>query len=214
MRIILLGPPGAGKGTQAKMITEKFGIPQISTGDILRQAIKDQTELGKKAKAFMDAGDLVPDEVVIGLIDERIREADCKKGYILDGFPRTLAQAEALTSSLKSANQEIDHVIDLHVDVDFLVRRLTGRRICKKCGQMYHVEFNMPSQEGFCDKCGGELYQRDDDKEETIIKRFEVYSRQSSALESFYSDSGKYKVFDGSVSIDDLYKDILATIGG
>lgn len=214
MRIILLGPPGAGKGTQAKLITEKFAIPQISTGDILRQAIKDQTELGKKAKTFMDVGDLVPDEVVIGLIDERICEPDCEKGYILDGFPRTLAQAEALTVSLKSANQEIDHVIDLHVDVNFLIRRLTGRRICKKCGQMYHVEFNLPSQEGFCDKCGGELFQREDDKEETIIKRFDVYSQQSQALESFYSSSGKYKTFDGSGSIEDLFGKIVEIIGG
>lgn len=214
MRLILLGPPGAGKGTQAKLIIDKFNIPQISTGDLLRQAVKDKTELGKKAKSYMDAGDLVPDEVVIGMINERLCEPDCKNGFILDGFPRTLAQAEALTDSLNSMEQVVDFIIDIKVDVSHLVKRLTGRRVCKDCGQMYHVEFSPSSQEGYCDKCNGELYQRDDDTEATILKRFEVYSQQSQALESFYSESGKYKAFDGTGSIDDLKNEIFATVGG
>lgn len=212
MRIIMLGPPGAGKGTQAKKVIEKYGIPQISTGDILRQAVADQTELGKKAKAYMDAGELVPDEVVIGIINDRLTQQDCQKGFILDGFPRTLAQAEALTESLADLGMDIDFVIDLKVEPDSLVRRLTGRRVCSKCGQMYHVEYSPAQVEGQCDKCGGELYQRDDDKEETILKRFEIYSQQASALESFYSSSGRYKAFDGDQPIEKITEEVFATL--
>lgn len=213
MRIILLGPPGAGKGTQAKIIIDKFTIPQISTGDILRQALKDQTEMGKKAKAFMDAGELVPDEVVIGIINDRLAQPDCSNGFILDGFPRTLAQAEALTDALKSLGMEIDAVLDIRVEADSLVKRLTGRRVCKNCGQMYHVEMSPSKAQGVCDKCGGELYQRDDDREETILKRFSVYDQQASALQSYYSGSGKYKLFDGSGAIDAVSKEIFAALG-
>ena len=213
MRVIMLGPPGAGKGTQTKLIVEKLGIPQISTGDILRQAVKDQTEMGKKAKSYMDAGELVPDDVVIGIINDRLSQPDCKDGYILDGFPRTLAQAEALSDALKSTGSDIDYVIDLKVAPDDLVRRLTGRRVCRKCGQMYHVEFSPPQIEGQCDKCGGELYQRDDDKEETILKRFDVYNQQARALESFYAGTGKYKSFDGAKSIEEINREILSILG-
>ncbi|MBI5814623.1 MAG: adenylate kinase [Nitrospinae bacterium] len=213
MRLIMLGPPGAGKGTQAKIITEKYGIPQISTGDILRQAIKDGTSLGVKAKKYMDAGELVPDEVVIGIINERLHEADCAKGFILDGFPRTLAQAEALCEALNLMEAEIDFVIDINVNADALLGRLTGRRVCRGCGQMYHVTMNPPKNAGVCDKCGGELYQRDDDREETILKRFDVYHQQSSALRPFYEGRGKYKLFDGSGPIDQVTGQILATIG-
>jgi len=214
MKIILLGPPGAGKGTQAKMITGKFAIPQISTGDILRKAVKDQTEMGKRAKSFMDSGGLVPDEVVIGIINERITEPDCSKGYILDGFPRTLIQAEALTEALTALGGDIDFVIDLKADAETLSRRLSGRRVCRECGQMFHVEFNPSKIDGKCDKCGGELYQRDDDKEETILKRFEVYDTQARALESYYSTSGRYKPVDGNASMENVSQKVLDILGG
>lgn len=213
MKIILLGPPGAGKGTQAKLITEKFNILQISTGDILRQAIKDKTEMGKRAKSFMDSGALVPDEIVIGIINERITEPDCGKGYILDGFPRTLAQAEALSDALASLGGDIDYVIDLKADSETLSRRLTGRRICRECGQMYHVEFNPAKIDGKCDKCGGDLYQREDDKQETILKRFDVYHTQAQALESYYSASGRYKPVDGNMAMEDVSREVLAILG-
>lgn len=202
MRLIILGPPGAGKGTQAKIISERRGIPQVSTGDILRQAIKDRTPMGAKAKLYMDAGDLAPDEVVIGIINERISQPDCAGGFILDGFPRTVAQAEALCESLGLMDTQIDFVIDLKVEADSLLPRLTGRRVCKTCGQMYHVEMSPARSAGVCDKCGGDLYQRDDDKEETILRRFEVYRQQAQALKSFYEKSGRYKVFDGGAPID------------
>lgn len=208
----MLGPPGAGKGTQAKIVIDKYGIPQISTGDILRQAVAAQTEMGKKAKAYMDAGELVPDDVVIGIINDRLSQPDCGKGFILDGFPRTLAQAEALTEALEAKGMDIDYVIDLKVAPENLVRRLTGRRTCEKCGQMYHVEFSPPEAEGVCDRCGGALYQRDDDKEETILKRFDVYSQQAGALQKYYAGSGKYKAIDGEQPIDRISGDILAIL--
>lgn len=214
MRLILLGPPGAGKGTQAKIITERYGIPQISTGDILRQAIKDRTPLGEKAKRYMDAGDLVPDDVVIGIINERISQPDCAGGFILDGFPRTVAQAEALCESLALMDAQVDFVVDLHVDANFLLARLTGRRVCRNCGQMYHVEMNPSLSAGVCDKCGGELYQRDDDREETILRRFDVYSQQAQALKSFYEASGRYKVFDGGGPIAEVSGQILSALEG
>ncbi|VAX17677.1 Adenylate kinase [hydrothermal vent metagenome] len=214
MRMILLGPPGAGKGTQAKRIIEKYDIPQISTGDILRQAVKDKTAMGIKAKNYMDAGDLVPDEVVVGIINDRLQEPDCKKGFILDGFPRTMAQAEALSESLKALSCEIDYVLDFKVDAEKLVKRLTGRRVCRNCGQMYHIEYSPSNVDGACDQCGGELYQRDDDTEETIMKRFDVYNQQSSALESYYSSSGKYHSYDGGRSMDEVTEAVFATLGG
>jgi adenylate kinase len=214
MRLIILGPPGAGKGTQAKLISERLGIPQISTGDILRQSIKDRTPMGAKAKLYMDAGDLAPDEVVIGIINERISQPDCVGGFILDGFPRTVAQAEALCESLGLMDSQIDFVIDLNVKADSLLPRLTGRRVCKSCGQMYHVEMNPPRFPGACDKCGGELYQRDDDKEETILRRFEVYRQQAQALKSFYEVSGRYKVFDGGAPIGEVTAQITSALEG
>ena len=168
MNVILLGPPGAGKGTQAKMLVEEYQIPQISTGDILRAAVKEGSPMGKEAKACMDKGDLVPDSVVIGIVEERIQQPDCAKGYMLDGFPRTVPQAEALDGMLQNLSSQIDHVVSIEVASEELVGRLTGRRTCRDCGVGFHVMFDPPEQEGVCDKCGGELYQRDDDNVETV----------------------------------------------
>ena len=212
MRLILLGPPGAGKGTQAKRLIERYGIPQISTGDILRAAVREGTELGKKAKQYMDAGQLVPDEVVIGIIRERLKEADCAKGFILDGFPRTVPQAEALKSVLAELGQALDHVVSIEVPDEDLVERLTGRRTCRKCGAMYHVKFTPPKQEGVCDKCGGELYQRDDDKEETIRARLKVYHDQTAPLVEFYNEEGLLRRIDGVGSVDEIYGRILGVL--
>lgn len=197
MKLILLGPPGAGKGTQAKMLTEKFGIPQISTGDILRAAVKEGTALGLKAKEFMDAGALVPDEVVIGIVAERLLAADCDNGFILDGFPRTVAQADALQGNLAQMGKQLDRVLSLKVDAEALVIRLTGRRTCKDCGKGYHLSYDPPRQEGRCDACGGELFQRDDDREETIRKRLAVYDEQTSPLIDYYSKAGLLVELDG-----------------
>ena len=197
MKLILLGPPGAGKGTQAKMLTEKFNIPQISTGDILRAAVKEGTEMGKRAKEYMDAGGLVPDEVVVGIVRDRLREADCDNGFILDGFPRTVAQADALQVSLVDMGKELDRVISLEVDAEALVERLTGRRTCKDCGRGYHIMFDPSRQEGKCDACGGTLFQRDDDQEETIRKRLQVYADQTAPLISYYNDAGLLMELDG-----------------
>ena len=186
MNLILLGPPGAGKGTQAQMIVDRYHIPQVSTGDILRKAVKEGTPLGKKAKSFMDQGQLVPDKVVIDIIDERLRASDCDPGFILDGFPRTIAQAEALQPILTKMGKSIDHVINIEVDTEELVRRLTGRRTCKNCGAMFHNLFHPPKKEGSCDRCGGSLYQREDDKEETIRIRLNEYQRQTAPLIQYY----------------------------
>lgn len=201
MKLILLGPPGAGKGTQAKMLTEKFSIPQISTGDILRAAVKDGTPMGKKAKEYMDAGGLVPDEVVVGIVRDRLQEADCDGGFILDGFPRTVAQADALQISLKKMNKALDRVISLDVDTEALVERLTGRRTCKDCGRGYHLKFDPPRQPGICDSCSAPLFQRDDDQEETIRKRLQVYADQTSPLISYYRESGILLELDGMLPI-------------
>ncbi len=212
MNLIFLGPPGAGKGTQAKMVTGKYGIPQISTGDILRQAVKDKTAMGVKAKEFMDAGKLVPDEVVIGIINDRLHEADCKKGFILDGFPRTVPQAEALNRLLEKMGTRIDAVIDLAVEERILVERLTGRRTCKNCGMGYHITFSPARNAGICDKCGGELYQRDDDNEATVTKRFKVYKEQSELLGAHYSAGGRYRKIDGTAPMEQVYKRIVEII--
>jgi len=196
MRLILLGPPGAGKGTQAKMLAEKFGIPQISTGDILRKAVSQDTELGKQAKAVMDDGKLVPDEIVIELIKQRIKAEDCVKGFILDGFPRTIVQAEKLTETLKEMNLGIDHVIDLEVNHQELIERLTGRRSCSNCGAMFHEETRLPKKDGICDFCGQPLYQRPDDNKETIIKRLDVYEKETAPLnpsKRILQETGKLK---------------------
>jgi adenylate kinase len=212
MKLILLGPPGAGKGTQAKMLSDEFSIPQISTGDILRAAVKEGTALGLKAKSFMDAGSLVPDEVVIGIVAERLQQDDCSNGFILDGFPRTVAQADALQGNLQEMGKELDHVIALQVDIEALVERLTGRRTCKACGRGYHVSFDPPAKEGVCDVCGGELFQRDDDREETIRKRLDVYDEQTAPLISYYRDADLLIELDGMQAIAEVQEKLLAAL--
>lgn len=202
MKLILLGPPGAGKGTQAKMLTERFAIPQISTGDILRAAVKEGTPMGGKAKGCMDAGDLVPDEVVVGIVNERLQKSDCDNGFILDGFPRTVPQADALAASLDGLNKRLDAVVSLDVDIEALVERLTGRRTCKDCGRGYHITFDPAKVEGVCDACGGELIQRDDDQETTIRKRLDVYQEQTEPLVAYYRTAGLLKEVDGMQDID------------
>jgi len=204
MRLILLGPPGAGKGTQANLQTSGLGVPQISTGDILRQAVSDGTELGRKAKSFMDRGALVPDEVVIGIIEERLRRPDCIRGYILDGFPRTLPQAEALSRTLTSIQASLDRVLSIEVPEEELVKRLAGRRVCRACAHMSHVETSPARQAGVCDKCGGSLYQRDDDKEETIRHRLRVYREQTEPLISYYDTMGLLARIDGRGMIEEI----------
>ena len=213
MNIILLGPPGAGKGTQAKMLVEKYGIPQISTGDILRANLKAQTELGLEAKKYMDAGKLVPDEVVIGIINNRIKEDDCQKGYMLDGFPRTVAQAEALDKILAENKSGIDHVISIDVPDKELLGRLTGRRTCRQCGQGYHVMFDPPKKDGVCDKCGGELYQRDDDNEATVGNRLTVYADQTQPLIDYYKNKGLLRPIDGLGQISEIFGRVTAVLG-
>ncbi len=208
MRLILLGPPGSGKGTQANLLQDKFSIPKISTGDILRAAVKDNTELGQQAKKFMDKGELVPDEIVIGLIKERIVEPDCQGGYILDGFPRTIVQAEKLGETLTAMDQDIDSVVDLEVDPEELLVRLTGRSTCKNCGTMFHQTSHPPKVEGVCDECGGELYQRPDDNEETIVKRLEVYNKETAPLKEFYRKQGKLQSIQGRGGMEDIFSQL------
>lgn len=205
MRLILLGPPGSGKGTQANMLQDKFNIPKISTGDILRAAVKDDTELGKQAKRYMNKGELVPDEVVIGLIKERIVEPDCEAGYILDGFPRTIIQAEKLGETLVTMGLDIDLVVDLEVDREELLVRLAGRSTCKNCGALFHQTSHPPKADGICDDCGGELYQRPDDNEETIIKRQAVYHKETAPLKEFYRDKGKLKTIQGRGGMEEIF---------
>ena len=212
MKLILLGPPGAGKGTQAKMLTEKFTIPQISTGDILRAAVKEGTEMGKKAKEYMDAGGLVPDEVVVGIVRDRLQESDCNNGFILDGFPRTVAQADALQASLVAMGKELDSVISLDVDAEALVERLTGRRTCKDCGRGYHISFDPSKEEDKCDACGGDLFQRDDDQEETIRKRLQVYADQTAPLISYYKAADLLMELDGMQPISEVQEKMLTLL--
>ena len=213
MRLVLLGAPGAGKGTQAKILVEKYGIPQISTGDLLRAAVAAGTPLGKEAKSYMDKGELVPDSVVLGMVEERLKQDDCKKGYILDGFPRNTKQAEALDSMLSSLNMALTAALSVDVPFDDLMKRLTGRRTCKACGQMYNIYFNPPKKEGVCDKCGGELFQRDDDKEDTIKKRLEVYNAQTAPLIDYYKKKNILKSVAGTGSIDDIFKRVCDVLG-
>lgn len=214
MRLVLLGAPGAGKGTQAKKLIDKYAIPQISTGDILRQAVAEGTPLGKEAKSYMDKGELVPDKVVLGLVEERLKQDDCKKGYILDGFPRNTAQAEALDVILGDIGMPLTAAISVDVPKEDLMKRLTGRRTCRNCGQMYNVHFSPPKKEGACDKCGGELYQRDDDKEETIRRRLDVYEAQTAPLIDYYGKKGILHAVQGTGSIDDIFGRMCAVLGG
>ncbi len=214
MNIVFLGPPGAGKGTQAKKIAEKYGIPQISTGDMFREHLSKGTELGLKAKEYMDKGQLVPDEVVLGMVEERLKQPDCEKGFILDGFPRTVPQAEALDQLLEKMGKKIDYAICIDVPDEELVKRLTGRRTCKKCGMMYHVMFKPPKEEGKCDVCGGELYQRADDNEETVRNRLKVYHEQTEPIIQFYEKKGVLYRIDGMGSIDEIFERIVKLLGG
>jgi adenylate kinase len=209
-----MGPPGAGKGTQAEVIVNEFGIPHISTGDAFRLAIKQGTPIGVKAKEYMDQGLLVPDDVTIGIVEERLQQSDCEKGFLLDGFPRTLSQAEALDGILSRLNTQLDHVVNLTVDRDKLMARLTGRRICKSCGSTYHVIFNPPKQEGVCDKCGSELYQRSDDNEESVGTRLDEYINKTTPLLAFYENKGLLRQIDGDQEIGTVSQEIVSVLRG
>jgi adenylate kinase len=213
VNLVLMGLPGAGKGTQAEKIVEKYEIPHISTGDMFRAAMKEGTELGLKAKSYMDKGELVPDEVTIGIVRERLSKDDCKKGFLLDGFPRTVAQAEALESIMSDLGKKIDYVINIDVDKDLLLERLTGRRICKSCGSTYHLVFNPPKVAGKCDRCGGELYQRADDNAETVQNRLDVNLKQAKPLLDFYGEKGYLKNIDGTQEINKVFEDIDQLLG-
>jgi len=214
MNVIFMGLPGAGKGTQAERIVSEFGIPHISTGDMFRAAISEGTALGLQAKSFMDQGLLVPDEVTIGIVRERFEKPDTQKGFLLDGFPRTLAQAEALDATLSDLGRKIDVVINLHVDREFLMERLTGRWICKSCGSTYHVLFNPTQKEGVCDKCEGELYQRSDDKAEVVATRLDVNIKQSEPILAYYEAKGLVKAVDGQQAIDTVFSQISSILRG
>ncbi len=204
MRLVLVGPPGAGKGTQAQFIASHLAIPKVSTGDIFRSNVSGGTELGRQAKAFMDRGDLVPDEVTIAMVASRLQEEDAQAGFLLDGFPRNVPQAETLKKLLADWGMRLDLVLELVVDHDEVIRRLSGRRTCRKCGRVWHVAFDPPSRPGTCDECGGELFQRDDDREETIRHRLEVYQRQTQPLISYYADDGVLLGIDATGPVDDV----------
>ena len=212
MKIIMLGAPGAGKGTQAKKIAEKYGIPHISTGDIFRANIKNQTELGMKAKAFMDQGALVPDELTLELIMDRFTNDDCKNGYVLDGFPRTIPQAEALTKALADKQDAVDYAINVDVPDEAIVTRMSGRRACLACGGTYHIKFNPTKAEGICDACGGELVLRNDDKPETVQKRLDVYHEQTQPLIDYYQTQNILKEVDGTLPLDEVFQAIIAIL--
>ncbi|MEG0157357.1 MAG: adenylate kinase [Anaerovoracaceae bacterium] len=213
MNLVLLGPPGAGKGTQAAKIIEKYNIPHISTGDIFRKNIKEGTVLGKKAQAYMDKGELVPDSLVIEIALDRLGEDDCKDGFLLDGFPRTVQQAEALDAYLGAKNEKVDHVLDIDVDKAELMARLTGRRVCKACGATYHAGNIPPKKEGVCDVCGGELYQRADDAADTVANRIEVYNSQTKPLLTYYDDAKNITHLDGVIGLENVFAKIVETLG-
>ena len=213
MKIIMLGAPGAGKGTQAKMIAEKYSIPHISTGDIFRANIKEGTELGKKAKTYMDKGELVPDELVVDLVVDRLAKDDAVKGYVLDGFPRTIPQAEALDAALAKRNEKVDFAIDVNVPDENIVKRMSGRRACVGCGATYHIVNVPPKKEGICDTCGGELILRDDDKPETVLNRLSVYHEQTQPLIDYYTKEGILKTVDGTVPMMDVFSAITTILG-
>lgn len=213
MKLLIMGRPGAGKGTQAVNIKEYYNIPHISTGDMFRAAIKNQTKLGLLAKSYMDQGALVPDEVTIGIVKERLLEDDCKNGFLLDGFPRTIAQAEALDEFLNANNVELDAVLDVNVPAEILVRRMVGRRVCKGCGATFHVEFNAPKVEGVCDTCGTPLIQRADDTEATAVNRLQVYDNQTAPLLAFYEKKNLLKTVNGDQPLSKVFEDIKAVLG-
>ncbi|MDY0234888.1 MAG: adenylate kinase [Gudongella sp.] len=208
MRLVLLGPPGAGKGTQASAIVDKYNIPHISTGDIFRANIKEGTELGKEAKGYMDKGILVPDELVVSIVKDRLTKDDCKEGFLLDGFPRTVNQAEALDSELRKMDIKLDRVININASAEILIERAVGRRICKECGATYHIKFNPPKVEGICDKDGEMLYQRDDDNKETVSTRIKVYMEQTEPLIAYYKEQDLLLDVDGTKSIDAIFETI------
>jgi len=209
VRLVLLGPPGVGKGTQAAAIVKRYNIPHISTGDIFRANIKEGTELGKKAKEYMDKGLLVPDEIVVSIVKDRLSKDDCKNGFLLDGFPRTIEQAEALDEELKNMGIKLDKVVNIYADKEILIERATGRRICKKCGATYHIKFNPPKVENICDIDGGELFQRDDDNEKTVATRIEVYQKQTEPLIEYYTKKGIILNVDGTKPIDEVFETIV-----
>ncbi len=213
MKIIMLGAPGAGKGTQAKKIAAKYDIPHISTGDIFRANIKNGTELGKKAKTYMDQGLLVPDDLVVDLVVDRVNQADCSNGYVLDGFPRTIPQAEALTEALDKLGQKVDYAIDVNVPDENIVTRMSGRRACVGCGATYHLVYAPTKAEGICDACGKELILRDDDKPETVQKRLNVYHEQTQPLIDYYTEAGILRTVDGTVDINDVFAAIVKLLG-
>ncbi len=213
MKLLIMGRPGAGKGTQAVNIREYYQIPHISTGDMFRAAIKNQTKLGKEAQRYMDQGALVPDEVTIGIVEERLSEPDCQKGFLLDGFPRTIAQAEALDKYLTKNGVQLDAVLDVDVPADILVRRMVGRRVCKNCGATYHVEFNPPKAEGICDVCGKPLIQRADDTEQTAVNRLAVYDKQTAPLLEFYAKKNILKTVNGNQPLSKVFEDIKVVLG-
>jgi len=213
MKIIMLGAPGAGKGTQAKKIAEKYGVPHISTGDIFRANIKGGTELGMKAKSYMDQGQLVPDDVTIGMLLDRISEADCANGYVLDGFPRTIPQAESLTNALNERGEKMDYAVNVDVPDEAIVTRMSGRRACLACGATYHIVYNAPKTEGICDTCGEKLVLRDDDKPETVQKRLSVYHDQTQPLIDYYQAAGILVTVDGTKDLNEVFKDITVVLG-
>ena len=213
MKIVMLGAPGAGKGTQAKKIAEKYQLPHISTGDIFRANIKNGTELGKKAKTYMDQGLLVPDELVVDLVVDRLKQEDCAKGYILDGFPRTIPQAEALDAALKAIGEKMDYAINVEVPDENIINRMSGRRACVSCGATYHIQYNAPKAEGVCDSCGAELILRDDDKAETVKKRLDVYHEQTQPLIDFYKKAGILVDVDGTVDMNEVFNAIVKILG-
>lgn len=212
MNLIFLGPPGAGKGTQANILSTTLSIPQISTGDILRSAVRTGTPMGVRAKSYMDSGSLVPDDVVVGIVEERLQEEDCANGFILDGFPRTVPQADALAEMLQRLGKEIDHVVSITVDDEELLSRISGRRMCEKCGKGYHIDFDPPKSVDTCDACGGKLYQRDDDKVETMRKRLDEYYKKTAPLIDYYTGKQLLLSIAGTGSIDEIQRNILSAI--
>lgn len=212
LRVVFFGPPGAGKGTQARLLEQKFGACQVSTGEILRRAAREQSALGKQAADYLDRGDLVPDQVMVKLVAERLREPDCRSGFILDGFPRTLAQADELEQMLDGTGLALESALCLQASNDVIIKRLSGRRTCKQCGSLHHLVFNPPARPGICDRCGGELYQREDDREEMIAARLRVYENQTAPLKEYYRKRGLLKEIDGVGSVEEVGKRVLKAV--